>query len=354
MFRIEALPAGKGDALLLEWGESGKEKDVHRMLIDGGVGSTYAALRERILELPTNASGNRPIDLLVITHIDNDHIEGIILLLCDPDVRLLPADVWFNGWQQLRREGAGDLGYKEGEWLGALLDRFKLPWNKAFGRADPKRIQIPKTGKLPRKKLAGLELVLVSPTSPHLDVLRDKWESAITDAGGVPGDIDAAIEQLRENAALVDEMLGYVDPSVTNATSIAFTATYAGRTALLTGDGHRDTITDALLRLAEEDGLGGPVPVDLFKVCHHGSIGNIDGGLLAAMSCQRFLISTNGASHGHPNAQAIDLIIDTVHKPEIIFNYKVPSTTPWSKEADQKARQYSAIYPTAGKMVVDV
>jgi hypothetical protein len=352
MFRIEALPAGNGDALLLEWGPSSTE--IHQMLIDGGVGSTYATLHKRLLRLPTDAKGRRPIDLLVITHIDNDHIEGIIRLLCDPDVRLAPADVWFNGWPQVRRPGSGDLGAKEGEWLGALLERGRLPWNKAFAQAARRRVQVPTTGRLPRRTVAGLELVVLSPEPAQLDELRDTWDAAVRAAGGVPGDVDAAIRQLEETGALVPAILGDADDSVTNGSSIAFTATYGGRCALLTGDAHRDTVADSLGRLAKEAKVGGPVPVDVFKLCHHGSIHNIDGALLAAMSCQRFLISTNGARHKHPNASTIDLIINTVNDAELIFNYRSPTTMPWSKKADQRDRHYRATYPTAGAMIVDV
>ena len=352
MFRVEALPVGSGDALILEWGPS--ETEVHRMLIDGGVGSTYSTLRERLLRLPMDAEGRRFIDLLVITHIDNDHIEGIIRALCDRELGLFPGDVWFNGWAQVRRSGCGDLGAKEGEWLGALLERGRLPWNKAFARGDRGRVQIPSAGPLPRRTLAGLELVLLSPEPAQLDRLRSTWDAAIRAAGGVPGDFDRAIRQLEENGTLVSDVLGDADDSVTNGSSIAFAATYGGRSALLTGDAHRDTIAASLKRLAKEAKLDGPVPLQLFKLCHHGSIRNIDRAVLAAMSCQRFLICTNGARHRHPDASTIDLVINSVNDAELIFNYRSPTTTPWSKKADQRDRQYRAIYPTAGATIVDV
>jgi len=353
MFRVEALPAGNGDALLLEWGPS--DADVHRMLIDGGVGSSYPSLRARLLQLPTNARGDRLIDLLVITHVDNDHIEGVILALTDPDVRLRPADVWFNGWPQLRRPGSGDLGAKQGEWLGALLERGGLPWNKAFRRADRQRVQVPDPKRLPRRKIAGLELVLLSPTGTQLDVLREDWNFAIRNAGGVPGNVDAAIKQLKANGRLVPEMLGGADDSKTNASSIAFTATYDKRRALLTGDAFRDTVASSLRQLAKDEKSEGPIPINLFKLCHHGSIRNIDGSLLAAMKCSHFLVCTDGSGRSkHPNAATINLIIDTVKGAELIFNYRLPTTSPWSRTSDQKARDYTAVYPKSGVTIVDV
>ena len=70
MFRIEMLPAAHGDCLWIEYGSGAR---VHRILIDGGPAHAYPALRERILHLPADA---RRFELLVITHIDADHIEG--------------------------------------------------------------------------------------------------------------------------------------------------------------------------------------------------------------------------------------------------------------------------------------
>lgn len=355
MFRVEALPAGPGDALLLEWGPS--EADVHRMLIDGGVGSTYPTLRERLSKLPTDDKGRRRIDLLVITHIDNDHIEGIIRLLCDNAIRLAPADVWFNGWPQVRRPGPGDLGAKEGEWLGALLERGRLPWNKAFARRDRRRVEVPRVPvgvKLPRRTVAGLELVLVSPTPTQLDALRDEWEEVVLGAGGKLGDVDAAIRQLEEKGRLLPVMLGSTDPSVSNKSSIAFTATYGNRCALLTGDGDHVTIAESLRKLAREDKVP-VVKVHLFKLCHHGSRYNIGGELLDAMSCKRFLVCTNGAGNArHPNKAAIDLIINSVPDAKLIFNYRTATTTPWSRRADQETRKYTVRYPQRGTTVIDV
>ena len=79
MFRIEMLPAAHGDCLWIEYGSGSA---VHRILIDGGPAHAYPALRQRILHLP---AGERRFDLLVITHIDADHIEGVIRLLLDAE-----------------------------------------------------------------------------------------------------------------------------------------------------------------------------------------------------------------------------------------------------------------------------
>ena len=83
---IEMLPARHGDAILLGWGVPG---DRHHMLVDGGPAPAYPDVAGRLSEL-----GEAGLDLLVLTHIDADHIEGTILLVNDADLKLRIGEVW--------------------------------------------------------------------------------------------------------------------------------------------------------------------------------------------------------------------------------------------------------------------
>jgi phosphoribosyl 1,2-cyclic phosphodiesterase len=75
MLRIE-LPAAQGDAVWIEYGDPQRP---HRIVIDGGPAISYErALRQRILAL---RPAERRIDLLIVTHIDCDHIDGSIILV---------------------------------------------------------------------------------------------------------------------------------------------------------------------------------------------------------------------------------------------------------------------------------
>lgn len=327
------------------------------MLVDGGVASSYDTLRTALARIPQDRHGQRVIDLLVVTHIDCDHIEGIIRLLCDQVIRLAPRDVWFNGWPQLRRSGTGDLSPEQGEWLGSLLTRGGIAWNEAFAGEDRRRVAVPDGGPLPRRSINGLDLILLSPNPPALDRLRRQWGEVIRAAGGVPGNIDAAISQLEQKGWLVDpSILGAgPDDSLTNETSIALVAAYEGHQLLLTADAHRDVLTTSLRRLAGEDGSPeAPVPIGLCKLPHHGSIRNIDGGFLRAISCRRFLVTTSGARFQHPDRAAINLVIDSVPGAEIIFNYESRTTAPWARSEDQQRRGYTARFPKNGRTVVTI
>ncbi|MGI3200864.1 hypothetical protein ACRJ4W_24940 [Streptomyces sp. GLT-R25] len=68
---------------------------------------------------------------------------------------------------------------------------------------------------------------------------------------------------------------------------------------------------------------GGRMHVDLLKVAHHGSDHNLSNELLDLIDCDRYLISTSGARHDHPNEIAIARILKHggVEK-ELVFNYR--------------------------------
>src|SRR4051794_22840069 len=93
---IEVLPADRGDALWVEChGSTGRP---WRLLFDGGMPATSNVLRERVLAL---GETERVIDLAVVSHIDSDHIGGILPLLSAGDLGVTFGDVWFNGLPQL-------------------------------------------------------------------------------------------------------------------------------------------------------------------------------------------------------------------------------------------------------------
>ena len=116
MFRIEMLPAGHGDSLLVSYGEPDSP---HYMLIDGG--PYYAYRNRRFVERKTlSARVKRLVDvggrleLLVITHVDADHIEAPVRLLGSRPAGLDIQDVWFNAWKHLAPSPEDLLGPVQG------------------------------------------------------------------------------------------------------------------------------------------------------------------------------------------------------------------------------------------------
>src|SRR5918999_468109 len=93
MFRIEMLPAYEGDCLWVEYGQADAPR---RLIIDAGRKATYQALVERLVAL------DQPVELFVMTHIDDDHIFGAVPLFADARVKpTIFKDIWYNGYTHL-------------------------------------------------------------------------------------------------------------------------------------------------------------------------------------------------------------------------------------------------------------
>lgn len=390
MFRIEMLPAAHGDCLWIEYGTG---REVHRILIDGGPAHAYPSLRERILHLP---AGERRFELLVITHIDADHIEGIIRLLLDAEALDCHFDrIWFNGRDQLNAvpDPAGEaLGGVQGEYLGMLIADYEQRtgtqvWNLGFAKELAAIDR--KEGTLPVVELPGdCRLTLLSPDHERLLDLKDNWAKELKAAGVRSGNIAQLRERLADSRNLrplgdvlgaeddfnleapasddidsdLDDTLGRGtgepgadapfggDTSRANGSSIAllleYPATKPDVRFLLAGDAWASVLETSLGRLLQP---GARLALDGFKLPHHGSVANISETLLGQLKCANYLISTNGAIFGHPHARCVELLLKAhaaQGKPRLHFNYLVTSTQAWSKKDDQTARGYLAFHPT--------
>ena len=332
---IEMLPARHGDALWMEWGEPA---DRHRMLIDGGPKHAADQVRRRIEQLDP---GDRQLDLLIVTHIDLDHIAGVIELLEDRSLGIVFDDIWFNDRRHLPEDDS-TRGAVQGEYLAGQLTAGNWPWNEAFrGQA----VQVPDSGVLPRVELrGGLALTLLSPTPAKLLALRNEWDATIEEA------TRRAEERARDDEAeRGDRNVFGADSSKANGSSIAVIADYRDERWLLAGDAHADVLLAGILRYGDAIGEH-PVRLDGFKLPHHGSARNITPDLLAAIDCRRFLVSTDGSYFKHPDRDCIDLIVNSVDRPELVFNYRTPFTEPWADPTDAFTSSYPGASPvTAGR-----
>ena len=80
---------------------------------------------------------------MVVTHIDRDHIEGILALLEEDELPFKVDDFWFNSWQHLKQVRTEELGAGQGERLTAAIIKHQIKWNKAF---ENKAVVIPGSG----------------------------------------------------------------------------------------------------------------------------------------------------------------------------------------------------------------
>jgi hypothetical protein len=378
MFRLEMLPASNGDCLWLEYGDA---STVRRVLIDTGWARTYPDLRRRILALPR---AERVFELLIITHIDADHIQGAVPLLQDDALGCTFKDIWYNGWRHIENiadipvEPIDVLGAREGEFIGVLLEDRGLPWN-THPHFGGDRIVVPDAGDLPVIELdGGLRLTLLSPTRARLIDLVKTWRADAKRAGFEPGDKDAIRAQLAsgryasveldplgdpiEQHRPVDELdvLGEIegpaghDNSEPNGSSIAVLVEFDGTRALLTGDAWPAVMVDSLQRLGASQ--ADPLQVDAWKLAHHGSWANVSAELVQLIKTPRVLVSTNGDGFQHPHPAAIDLVVaNRRHRGRLnlVFNYRTTTTEPWA-DADRPRNDggYRATYPAGVSMLL--
>jgi beta-lactamase superfamily II metal-dependent hydrolase len=352
VFQIEMLPAAHGDCLWIEYGTGNK---VHRILIDGGPAPAYDALRSRILRLP---SGKRRFDLLVVTHVDADHLEGIVVLMQDPALGLEFDDVWFNGWDHLPSDL---LGPAQAEMLSGILKKrrpwgHKLPWNRLFG-GGPVQVPDDPSQPLPVRQLAGgMTLTLLAPTRHELARLAPYWRNEVLAAELTPGGNEQALELLDRSPRLRRrDILGAfdvegaaakvfrADTTRANGSSIVLLAEFGEAKALLAGDAHAAVLLKTIPRLlAARPGL----TLDAFKLPHHGSKKNVSLPLVQSIPARKYLFSTNGAQFKHPDPEAVSRVLvgNGAHK-ELWFNYRTVYNELWRDKELVSAFDAVSRYP---------
>jgi hypothetical protein len=275
VFLLHVLPGGNGDALVLEYGTDG---DTHRVLIDGGVAKSATGVGQFLGE-------NADLELLVVTHIDNDHIAGVVKLLNQPHPPV-PQQVWFNGFRHLPETGLQAMGPIEGEKLTTLIVDRGYPWNTAFNEGPVATTQ-PGID-----TVNGLQFTVLSPGMEQLRRLRQgtNWSDIVREAGldpevppppppppapGLermgPPDVDTLAEQDTD-----------ADTTLANGSTIALLSEFAKRTCLLAGDAHSDVLIAGIDQIVGKDNM---LEVDVFKLPHHGSKGNVTRELLSIPTC---------------------------------------------------------------------
>jgi hypothetical protein len=344
MLKLQMLPAGHGDCLWLEYGDP---ENPRRVLIDGGTKGTYKkALRPRLQALPEE---RRQFELLVVTHIDGDHIAGALELLDDRETGFHAKDIWFNGYRHLPDEAPATLGPVQGELLTDRILQSGSPWNGAFGKAA---VVVPAEGALPRVELeGGLVLTLLSPTLKCVADLKPQWEAEIIKAGLDPDRHPTAtttsegFELLDASPPDVDELARSPfseDSAAPNGSSIALLAEFEGRRLLLAADAHPSVLSAGFDRFGD----GGKIALDACKLQHHGSKANVSAAFLRSLDCQTYLFSTNGAYFKHPDREAVARVIKFGGpKPGLNFNYRTSYNMIWDSRPLREEHGYTAVFP---------
>jgi hypothetical protein len=350
------LDARQGDAIWVRWGER------RQLLVDMGTSGTGRAIAERFRALPEE---EREFELLVVTHVDTDHISGVLSGLVDPDepVPVTFKDVWFNGWEHLNGQVPADersplepMGGVQGELLSAWLRDHA--WNDAFGRAAVVRSD----SELPRVELPdGLVVTVLAPVQQRLTELIPEWRDAVEEAldKGTLTEVSPGLEAMGPSTPpLLESLLDLelltedpfkVDGSKPNAASISLLLEHDGKRALLTGDSIASELLGGLALLGDGLADGERVPVDLVKLPHHGSRNNVSRALVQALDCPQWVFSSDGTTFRHPDAVAVSRVVrDAGPGAHLVFN--VPSTFNgwWQRPEWLELFGYTTSYGVAG------
>lgn len=333
MFNIHLLPASFGDSLLIEYGPEGKEKYI---LIDGG---PYYQFDEIMGVLKDKVPNMKEIELLVITHVDIDHIDGVIRLINHDPPLFDIKQVWFNNYDDLSYDEPEDLlGGVQGEYLGALVKNAGLNKN-----AKPITIH---RSKSELEIDGGMVLTVVNPTQKSLAELvkdwdahlekqniahdeKEIWEALNGDSRYEPlpadllGDDDDTIEGWAEKETKEDK-------SAANRSSIAFIASYDGRTCLMSADATSENLKENLTELDLFDEFD-TLNVDAWKLSHHGSKKSTQAYLTKMIQTKKVLISSDGKRYRHPDKETIaKLLTHQEEELDIYFNYTSEYNKDWA------------------------
>lgn len=365
--RIRAFEGNSGDCVLVT--SSGGRN----ILVDGGLvrrffGTILSYQFNVAPELAKMRERGEKIDLVCVSHVDQDHIGGILAMLNDEfDWRvhdhqkaqgLSPSEpegprppeigaIWHNAFQEQvgksrtdleavlnvaasRSLANGDGPLSHGHDLFAQLATSLKEAAQVSRRIGAKQLSIPLNedfgGKLVRRHtrsgpvyVGDLTLTVLGPTTKRLNDLKDKWNKWLKESDQIDGvrrDAERDEELLLRQGLRSLLALSGLGPAVgdrddvtdQNVASIVMMIEENEKRALFTGDARDDHIHDDL----KAEGLtdrNDHVHVDLLKVQHHGSENNFSLGFAQKVTADHYLFCGNGGHH-NPDVRVIRDLLD--------------------------------------------
>lgn len=323
--KIKFLKAFNGDSILLSYLEDNEKPK--NILIDGGIGWTYKnpkgpkgkpQYNELKDVIDTIRSKSEFIDLLIITHIDKDHIEGILSWFNDDDnADNLVKKVWFNSGniisKFLNKPENMDLNHKisnEGSLQTSISHG--IEFSKYLSEKGILEQRLILQGDI--LHFESLKFRILSPNREKLEKLLIEWRKKEPELEtSKPNDYSLSLKDHISSDKFEE------DSALPNGSSIAFILTYKGKDLLFLGDSHPSIIVKGLTFF--DYSLEKPLPVEFVKMSHHGSKKNTSVELLELIDSENYIISTNGKEHNHPHKQLIARLINLKNDCNIYFNY---------------------------------
>lgn len=363
---LDVRRARKGDCLILHYGS---KDDPGLVLIDGGPGQVYKPqLKPRLAQIRKarrlGSDESLPVDLMMVSHIDDDHINGILeltneLVVAKDSQQPLPLRVrsfWHNTFDDIIGNkpdellasvtasfGAASLsGEPDTEGLNPDAAQVLASVGQGFRlRDDARKLKLRVNpefkGKLvmaAKKSVSigkGLKFTVAGPMQPELVALQKEH--------------DAFLKKKKEKKDTKAALASFTDTSVPNLSSLVLVAQVGKKRVLLTGDARGDKILQGL----ELVGLlkkGGEMHVDILKMPHHGSDRNTDPIFFRRITADHYVFSGNG-EHGNPERATLQMLLDesgdrdfTIHLTYPIDEIDVERKKDWDEEQQkEKARK---------------
>ncbi|MEA2972035.1 MAG: hypothetical protein QOG82_493 [Actinomycetota bacterium] len=335
--RIEILPAQHGQSVFVE---AATGERPWRMLFDGGPRGARAAV-DLVDSLPP---ADRRLDLVVVSHVEESAVGGILDLLELPDVEI--GAVWFN-------PPATDAPPRQdARRLVEVIEARNLPWNDG-GRPLVTEGDRPTIFEFP-----GILITLLAPDDedlwerqgagsrsevaaragdpePEPDPRPDEWDQRATDI------VDVDVEALAMRPTPEDR-------GGENQRSIALLLNFEGLTCLLPGDLTPNVLEQAVRREARRRGES-RLRVDAVVAPHRGSRRSVTRSLVAAVASPNWLFTPDGSKFRHPDPEAVARVLTgTRLQTTLHFAYRSQQTERWDSPVLKERYRYETRYPRGG------
>ncbi len=258
MLEIYTYNAGRGDCIRIRFAGT------HNIFIDTGVTRFAPIFRQICHDI---ISAGETLDVLILTHVDDDHIGGILMNLRNSTYKCPFKQVWMN-------HSGG---------LSARNRNLSLKQNdEVYARLIERGITVCAMLKGDSKAVSGAIVETFWPEQSSIDKCMRRQRDTVL---AHHSDFHVPL------SVLVQQPISSRDTSQSNKNSIVFAFRYNDRNILFTGDAWA------------EDVIKAKGNYDLIKLPHHGSVRNISESYPSAITSSNFLICTDGSKH--PDKQTI-------------------------------------------------
>lgn len=393
MISIKIFPASYGDCFLFSVNENGNNFNI---LIDGGLVKTYDDSLK--IELKKLATKNEKINLLINTHIDSDHINGLISFLRENNTKkFIDIDeIWYNGLEQIinkynNKENTieSDKSILDNICLKGYEDEFQQPEEVSaiggvsfsslidFGKYNHNKIS---NGRAITRGLGLIKITdvikirLLSPEIEALYELEDEWMEELAKVNfkfSVPkttklvSSFEFIIARLknyydnsRNNVSGDNNLENYLsnlektDNSIVNNSSIAFVIEVHDKKFLFLGDSVIKNADSCSIMRELTNIYGKNAFFELIKLPHHGSNYNVSTDFFDRYKGREYIVSTNSEKFGHPDNDVLaNLIYRNKDHKVLIFNYPIEQEKLFSNEEWKQKYNYNVLVEDGNKVI---